>query len=43
MFCVELTNHRGNVGLPLEEERFAPNGRPFKIGGDGDPIKALLA
>ena len=31
------------AGLPLEEERFAPNGRPFKIGGDGDPIKALLA
>lgn len=31
------------AGLPLEEERFAPNGRPFKIGGDGDPIEALLA
>ncbi len=31
------------AGLPLEEERFAPNGRPFKIGGDGDPVKALLA
>ena len=31
------------AGLPLEEERFAPNGRPFKIGGNGDPIKALLA
>ena len=31
------------AGLPLEEERYAPNGRPFKIGGDGDPIKALLA
>jgi hypothetical protein len=31
------------AGLPTEEERYAPNGRPFKIGGDGDPIKALLA
>jgi hypothetical protein len=31
------------AGLPLEEEKFAPNGRPFKIGGDGDPVKALLA
>jgi hypothetical protein len=31
------------AGLPLEEEIFAPNGRPFKIGGNGEPIKALLA
>ncbi len=31
------------AGLPLDEERFAPNGRPFKIGGDGDPIAALLS
>ncbi len=31
------------AGLPLDKERFAPNGRPFKIGGDGDPIAALLA
>ncbi len=31
------------AGLPLDEERFAPNGRPFKIGGDGDPIASLLA
>ncbi len=31
------------AGLPLDQERFAPNGRPFKIGGDGDPIQALLA
>ncbi len=31
------------AGLPLDKERFAPNGRPFKIGGDGDPIEALLA
>ncbi len=31
------------AGLPIGQERFAPNGRPFKIGGDGDPVKALLA
>lgn len=31
------------AGLPLDEERYAPNGRPFKIGGDGDPIAAVLA
>lgn len=31
------------AGLPLDEERYAPNGRPFKIGGDGDPIAALLS
>jgi hypothetical protein len=31
------------AGLPLEKEQYAPNGRPFKIGGDGDPIQALLA
>ncbi|QDT05822.1 hypothetical protein K227x_42270 [Rubripirellula lacrimiformis] len=31
------------AGMPLTEERFAPNGRPFKIGGDGDPIADLLA
>lgn len=31
------------AGLPLEEEFFAPNGRPFKIGGTADPIKELLA
>jgi hypothetical protein len=31
------------AGLPTEEEKFAPNGRPFKIGGDGEPVKALLA
>jgi uncharacterized protein (DUF1501 family) len=30
------------AGLPLEEEFFAPNGRPFKIGGTADPIKELL-
>ncbi|MCO8120228.1 DUF1501 domain-containing protein [Stieleria sp. TO1_6] len=31
------------AGLPLNKEQIAPNGRPFKIGGDGDPIQALLA
>ncbi len=31
------------AGLPLDKERFAPSGRPFKIGGDGDPVSALLA
>ena len=31
------------AGLPTEKELFAPNGRPFKIGGDGDPVNALLA
>ncbi len=31
------------AGLPLDKERFAPNGRPFKIGGNGDPVKELLA
>jgi hypothetical protein len=31
------------AGLPLDEEKFAPNGRPFKIGGNGDPVAALLA
>ncbi len=31
------------AGLPTDKEIFAPNGRPFKIGGDGDAVKALLA
>ena len=31
------------AGLPLEQEFFAPNGRPFKIGGDGSPVQELLA
>ena len=31
------------AGLPLEKEQTAPNGRPFKIGGNGDPVQALLA
>jgi uncharacterized protein (DUF1501 family) len=30
-------------GLPYEKEFHAPNGRPFKIGGGGKPIKAVLA
>lgn len=31
------------AGLPLEKEIIAPNGRPFKIGGDDSPIDELLA
>jgi hypothetical protein len=30
-------------GLPYEQEFEAPNGRPFKIGGGGKPIAAVLA
>jgi len=30
-------------GLPVEKEYHAPNGRPFKIGGGGRPIAAVLA
>ena len=30
-------------GLPFEKEFHAPNGRPFKIGGGGTPITAVLA
>lgn len=30
-------------GLPHDKEFMAPNGRPFKIGGGGKPIKAVLA
>ena len=30
-------------GLPYEKEFIAPNGRPFKIGGGGTPIAAVLA
>jgi uncharacterized protein (DUF1501 family) len=29
-------------GLPYEKEFSAPNGRPFKIGGGGKPIQAVL-
>lgn len=31
------------AGLPHEKEYSAPNGRPFKIGGGGVPIKDVLA
>jgi len=30
-------------GLPFDKEFHAPNGRPFKIGGGGKPIAAVLA
>lgn len=30
------------AGLPYTKEFAAPNGRPFKIGGGGSPIKAIL-
>jgi uncharacterized protein (DUF1501 family) len=30
-------------GLPYDEEFVAPNGRPFKIGGGGTPVGAVLA
>ncbi len=30
------------MGLPLEQEFIAPNGRPFKICDKGEPIKKLL-
>ncbi|TWT69585.1 DUF1501 domain-containing protein [Crateriforma conspicua] len=32
------------AGLPTDEDFYAPNGRPFKIGGaEGQPIQALLS
>ncbi len=31
------------AGLNTTQERFAPNGRPFKIGGGGEPVTELLA
>lgn len=31
------------MGLPLEEEFYAPNGRPFRICNNGSPIEKLLA
>jgi len=31
------------AGLDTETEFFAPNGRPFRVGGGGEPIKDLLA
>jgi uncharacterized protein (DUF1501 family) len=30
-------------GLDPNKEHFAPNGRPFKIGGGGDPIYDVLS
>ena len=30
------------AGLPHDKEYSAPNGRPFKIGGGGTPIKQVL-
>lgn len=31
------------LGLPLDQEFYAPNGRPFKICNNGTPIRSLLA
>jgi len=31
------------AGLPYEKEFHAPNGRPFKIGGGGTPVREVLA
>lgn len=31
------------AGLPYEKEFFAPNGRPFKIGGGGEVVTELLS
>jgi hypothetical protein len=31
------------LGLPLDEEIHSPTGRPFKVAGDGTPVKKLLA
>jgi len=31
------------AGLPYTREFMAPNGRPFKIGGGGQPIAAVLS
>ncbi len=31
------------MGLPLDQEYYAPNGRPFRICNNGTPIQALLA
>ncbi|MFM7207408.1 MAG: DUF1501 domain-containing protein [Planctomycetaceae bacterium] len=30
------------AGLPYTKEFFAPNGRPFKIGGGGSPVREVL-
>lgn len=31
------------AGLPVDREFRAPNGRPFKIGGEGRPVREVLA
>jgi len=31
------------AGIDYDEEHFAPNGRPFKVGGGAQPISQLLA
>lgn len=31
------------MGLPLDQEFYAPNGRPFRICNDGTPIDSILA
>ncbi|NBW96830.1 MAG: DUF1501 domain-containing protein, partial [Planctomycetia bacterium] len=38
-----LTTVAAACGLPHDKEFMAPNGRPFKIGGGGKPIQAVLA
>ena len=38
-----LTTVAAACGLPYDKEFMAPNGRPFKIGGGGKPIKDVLA
>lgn len=30
------------LGLPIDKEIFSPNGRPFKVAHDGDPVLKLL-
>jgi uncharacterized protein (DUF1501 family) len=30
------------MGLPLDKEQFAPNGRPFKVAHDGEAIAKLF-
>lgn len=30
------------AGIDPQQEHLAPNGRPFKVGGGGEPIRALL-
>jgi len=38
-----LTTVAAACGLPYDKEFMAPNGRPFKIGGGGKPIRDVLA